>query len=104
MNEDIDIYKHALSNVNFMETEEGFFLFVFNLFEVNTSEVRFYLSDDDGVFKKDKVIVFIPPSDQEIKISLSDELYEKLKNEKTIKIYEVDWSTGQATRSYRAYK
>ncbi len=104
MNEDIEIYKHALSNVNFMKTDKGYLLFVFNLFEVNTEEVRFYLSDKEGDNKDEKSLIFVPPSDQTIRISLSDELFEDLQNEKAIKVYEIEWSTGKAIRSYRAYK
>tara|TARA_Y100001960_G_scaffold334141_1_gene445720 strand:+ start:8380 stop:8694 length:315 start_codon:yes stop_codon:yes gene_type:complete len=104
MSDDIEIYKHALSNVNFMKTEDGFLLFLFNLFEVNTSDVRFYLSNKEGENKNEKALIFVPPSDQTIRVSLTDELYEDLKNEKVIKIYEIDWVTGKAMRSYRAYK
>ncbi len=104
MNNENNIYDHALNNVNFAISSQGVMLFIFSLLEVNTDDVRFYVSDSEGENKDEKRLVLVPPSDQSVNITLSDEIYGQLQDTKIIKVFEIDWATGQAVKTYNAIR
>lgn len=104
MDSENNIYEHALNNVNFAISSKGVMLFIFSLLEVNTDDVRFYVSDREGENKNEKRLVLVPPSDQSVNITLSDEIYSQLKDVKIIKVFEIDWATGQALKTYNAVR
>lgn len=104
MSDNFGIYDYALSKVSIIDSNKGMLLFLFSLYEVDTDEVRFYLSDTEGANKDQKALFLHPQSDQLISIPLKDELYEKLENVDTILVYEIDWVTGAPVNQYTAHR
>lgn len=98
------IYDYALSKVSIIDSKKGMLLFLFSLYEIDTDEVRFFLSDTEGAKKDQKALFLHPQSDQLISIPLKDELYNKLKEIDTIVVYEIDWATGAPINQYTAHK
>lgn len=98
---EIDIYDHALSKVTLLDAEDGFCLFLFNLYEVNNKDIRFFLSEEDD---SERVLSLHPPSDQLIKIKLKEDIYQKLKDIKVIKVFEVDYISGQCLQTYNVFR
>lgn len=104
MSNDFGIYDYALSKVSIINSNKGMLLFLFSLYEIDTDEVRFFLSDTEGQNNDEKAIFLHPQSDQLICIPLKDELYEKLVGLDSILIYEIDWVTGAPLNQYTAHK
>lgn len=107
--EDINIYEQAIENVELIEMDGTITLFIFNLYEINNKNIKFFLNDDEGgeeVFQGTKNILYLhTQSDQTVKIPIKkDELYEKLKKVDSISIYEIDWTNGDLTNFYLASK
>lgn len=95
-----DIYEQAISNVNFIVTDDEINLFIFNLYEINNDNVKFFLSEEN---EDERFLYLHPPSDQIINIEISDEeVYQKLKEKKVITIFEIDWTTGDVANYYNA--
>lgn len=98
---DVNIFEHAISNVNFVESEDGLLLFIYATFEVNSDDVRFYLDVENE--KKSLLIHY--PSDNIITIEIkSDEIYQKLNSENLLRIFEIDTVDGEMVSYYNAIK
>lgn len=94
---EINIFEHAISNVNFADSEDGVLLFIFSTFEVNTNDVKFYVDDQDG--KKQLMIHY--QSDNVITIPIkNDETYDKIKKSKLIRVFETDTIDGDMVSYY----
>lgn len=104
MSDNSGIYDYALSKVNFIESEKGILLFIYSLYEIETEDVRFFLSDTEGKNKDEKALILHPPSDRTIKIEIKDELYDKISKVNEIIVYEIDWATGTPSKSYSCFK
>ena len=98
---EINIFEKSVSNVNFVENENGILLFLYTTFEVNTSDVRFYMDKED-----DKMSLLLHfPSDNMIVVEIEDEdIYNKIVNVKTIKVFEIDRVDGEMVNYYAASK
>lgn len=98
---DINIFEHAISNVNFMEKDGELMLFIYTTFEVNVDDVRFYLDEEDG----NQSLLLHYPSDLMITIPLKNEdIYKKLRKSKILRVFEVDTVDGSLVVNYNAVK
>jgi len=98
---ELNIFEHAIANVNFVKSEEGLMLFVYSTFEVNTDDVKFYIDKKD-----DEMMFFLHyQSDNIITILLeTKELYDQIKEEKSIRVFEIDMVDGDMLNYYYATK
>lgn len=96
---EVNIFEHAISNVNFVESEKGLLLFIYTTFEVNTNDVRFYIDKDED---KNTFLLHYP-SDNMITIAIKNEdTLKKLESTKLLRVFEIDVVDGEIVNYYNA--
>ncbi len=97
--EDVNIFKFTVSNISFVDSEDGVLLFIYSAYEVNTDDVRFVLTNQNGTME----LMLHYQSDNVVTIKIENEtLFQRLQESNMLKIFEVDFVDGDILNYYNA--